>query len=71
MDATTLDVIKSVVDGKFAGGKVVGTLANQGVGIAPFHEFDAEISDELKAELADIEAKIISGDITLNEAFIQ
>lgn len=71
MDATTFDVIQSVVDGTFAGGKYVGTLDNGGVGIAPFHDLDAMISDELKAELAELQEKIIAGEIELNEVYKQ
>ena len=52
MDATTLEVIKSVVDGTFKGGtNVVGTLANGGVGLAPYHNLDSQVSAELKAEI--------------------
>lgn len=39
----------------------VGTLENEGVGLAPFHDFDDEVPDELKAELEQLQADIISG----------
>lgn len=65
MDSTTTQVIKSVGDGTFTGGNVVGTLANKGVGIAPFHDLDSLVSAELKAELVQLEADIISGAIKL------
>lgn len=71
MDVTTYNVIKSVLDDTFVGGKMVGTLENKGVGLAPFHEFDAEISEELRAELAELEAKLIAGEIELNPVFVQ
>jgi len=66
MDATTLDVIKSVVDGTFTGGTAVGTLANGGVALAPFHDADSLVSDEVKAELEQLKADIISGTISLD-----
>lgn len=71
MDATTFDVVKSVIDGTFTGGKFVGKLENKGVGLAPFHEFEDEISEELRAEVADLEAKLIAGEIELNPDFVQ
>lgn len=71
MDVTTFDIIQTVVDGTFTGGKYVGTLENEGIDIAPFHELDASVSEEMKAELEDLRAKIIAGEIELNEAFIQ
>jgi basic membrane protein A len=61
MDVTTYESIKQVIAGTFAGGMVVGTLPNGGVGLAPFHDLDASVPAELKAELDQIKADIISG----------
>jgi basic membrane protein A len=49
--------------GSFKGGNYVGTLANDGVGLAPFHDFDSKIPASVKAELAKIKAGIVSGSI--------
>ena len=38
-------------NGSFKGGNYVGTLANDGVGLAPFHDFDSKVPASLKAEL--------------------
>jgi basic membrane protein A len=65
MDSTTKQVIKSVIDGTFTGGNVVGTLANNGVQIAPFHDLDSLVSAELKAEVEQLKADIIAGKIVL------
>lgn len=65
MDATVQEVIKSTMDGTFEGGNVVGTLANDGVGLAPFHDLDAAVSDDLKAELETLKAGIVDGSITI------
>ncbi len=64
MDNATFDVIASVQDGTFAGGNYVGTLENAGVGIAPFHDFDSQVPDELKAELDELRAAIIAGELS-------
>ena len=66
MDATTMQVIQSVIDGTFKGGDVVGTLANNGVAIAPFHELESLVSAELAAEIEQLKADIIAGTITLD-----
>ncbi len=63
MDVTTLAAIQSIIDGTFAGGVTVGTLANGGVGLAPFHELDSMVPDSLKAELEQVRAAIIAGTI--------
>ena len=41
----------------------LGTLANNGVSIAPYHEFDSKVSAELKAEIDALKADIISGKV--------
>jgi len=64
MDNATFDAIKAVKDGTFAGGTYVGTLANNGVGISPFHDFEGRISDELRAELEAIRAALIAGELS-------
>lgn len=71
MDATTLEVIGSVVDGTFAGGSVVGTLENTGVDLAPFHDLESAVPADVVADLATIREKIINGEIELNPEFAQ
>jgi len=65
MDATTLQVIKSVIDGTFTGGNVVGTLANKGVALAPLHNFESMVPAELKAEIEQLKADIIAGKLSV------
>ena len=38
-----------------------GTLANDGVSLAPYHEFDSKIPAELKAEVDKLKADIAAG----------
>ncbi len=71
MDVTTLNVIKSAMDGTFKGGNTVGNLSNGGVGLAPFHNLDSIVSAELKSELDQVKADILSGAITLNPEYKQ
>jgi len=63
MDVTTLNAVKSVLDGTFTGGVTVGTLTNGGVGLAEFHALDSMVSAELKAELEQVKADIVAGTI--------
>lgn len=65
MDVTTFNAIKSVVDGTFEGGVTVGTLENEGVGLAPYHDFDAAVPAELKAQIETIKAGIIDGSVSV------
>jgi len=46
----------------------IGTLANNGVSIAPYHDFDSKIDSGLKSEVEQLKADIISGKITVTSA---
>jgi basic membrane protein A len=65
MDVTTFNAIQAVVDGTFAGGLVVGTLANGGVGLAPYHDLATLVSAELQAEIDAISQGIVDGTISV------
>jgi basic membrane protein A len=65
MNNSVFAVIKDTMDGNFNGcGVYVGDLVNDGVGIAPYHDLDSAVPDELKAEIEDLRQKIISGEIS-------
>jgi basic membrane protein A len=63
MDVAVHDTTEQTVDGQFQGGLYVGTLENQGVGIAPYHEFEAKVPSDLKSQIDDLRRKIIAGEI--------
>ena len=63
MDVAVFDAAQAVADGTFAGGAYLGTLENDGVGIAGV----AGASDELNAELEQLREDIISGTVTVGE----
>jgi len=64
------DVLAPAVDGTFSTDPYVGTLANGGVVLAPFHDFDGAISEELKREIDQLKVDIIAGDIVVESAAI-
>ncbi|NKX53222.1 BMP family ABC transporter substrate-binding protein [Arthrobacter sp. E918] len=57
------DVIRTDLEGKFDNTPYVGTLENGGVALAPFHDQEKNVPDELKSGLETIKADIISGKI--------
>ncbi|MGH9246145.1 MAG: BMP family lipoprotein [Acidimicrobiales bacterium] len=63
MDNAVFDTVQSAVNGEFEGGLYSGTLENDGVGIAPFHEFEGQVDPALAAEIEDLQAQIIAGEI--------
>ncbi len=62
----TLAVKTSVLaaaSGSFKGGDYIGTLANGGVSLAPFHDWDSKVPASLKSELQQISKGIQDGSI--------
>ena len=65
LDSATGAVVKDAAKGKFTNTPYVGTLKNDGVGLAPFHNFASKVDPSLKGELDKIKAGIIDGSITV------
>ncbi len=66
ISASVQDTVKAGVEGTFSSDSYIGTLENGGVGIAPYHDLDSLVSDELKAEVEDITEQIKSGEIVVD-----
>jgi basic membrane protein A len=63
--AAVSTAVTSTANGSFKGGNYVGTLANGGVALAPFHDFDSQVPAALKNELAQVKAGIVDGSIKI------
>jgi basic membrane protein A len=63
-DSVKLYVTKAA-SGTFPTGSYVGTLANNGTGLAPFHNFDSKVPSTLKDELKTVQQDITSGKIKI------
>lgn len=60
------DAIKAAVNGTFKGSNYEGTLANGGVSLAPYHDFDSKIPSALKSEIDTAKAGITGGSISVD-----
>jgi len=65
MDVTTYNAIKAAFDGTFEGGVTVGTLANGGVGLAPYHDLDSKVPAKLKEQIEALKTGIVDGSISV------
>jgi basic membrane protein A len=63
------EVIKEDQAGQFAASKYIGTIANGGVDIAPYHDLDGEVPDELKADVEKLREDIKSGALKIVSDF--
>jgi basic membrane protein A len=39
-------------------------ITNNGIGLAPYHDFDSKVPSDVKAKIQDIESKLKSGSLT-------
>lgn len=63
IDVAVLDTFKADAAGTSGGSNYEGTLANGGVAISPFHNFDGTISADLKAGITALQAKLVDGSV--------
>jgi len=63
IDVSVLDFFKSSSSGNLGGKDYSGTLANNGVLLSPFHDYDSQISQETKDEIAALKDALVSGSI--------
>ncbi|WP_238993200.1 BMP family lipoprotein [Nocardioides caldifontis] len=63
MKVSTYEAVKQAGEGDLDFTPYVGTLENDGVGLAPFHNFEGKVSDTVADELEQIKAGIIDGSI--------
>lgn len=63
LNVSVVEAARAIADGTFSGGTKVATLANDGVGIAPFHDLDSIVPQKVKDDLPSIIQGIIDGTI--------
>jgi basic membrane protein A len=69
IDVAVFDTFKKNKGGDFGGEDIVGTLANGGVLISPYHDLDSVISAELKAAIDQLKADIIAGTVVVADYY--
>ena len=67
IDVAVLETIRKNAGGDKGGENFIGTLANDGVALSPFHELDAKIPAELKDEVDQLAKDIASGAVTIGD----
>jgi basic membrane protein A len=63
IDVSVADAVERGVMGTTPAPVFVSTLANGGVGLGEFHDYDSQITAETKAEIAALQAAIIAGTV--------
>jgi len=63
MDNAVFAAVQQAMTGSWTTNLYVGTLANDGVGMAPYHDLDSKVSAELKAAIDALKAALIDGTV--------
>lgn len=72
VDVAAYDMIKSVQEGTFQSGDKIYNLANGGLGFSDMtYTKDTIVTKDMQDQIADITAKIISGEIKITDVFEQ
>ncbi len=72
IDAAVFEAVNLIHSGAYQGGaNFIGSLANNSVGLAPFHSFEASVPQQLQDELAQLEQGIIDGTISTGWPIMQ
>lgn len=66
IDVAVQGAVLAAAEGEFGSAAVVGNLANGGVGLAPLTNFSNWIPSGLQAQIDELKAGIIAGDIVVN-----
>lgn len=66
MQDAVVTIVGDDIEGRFDNSPFVGTLANGGVGIAPYHDLADRVSPALQAELDGLRAAIVDGTLTVD-----
>lgn len=63
IDNSVFQAVERGLNGDAPQPAFLSNLENEGVGIAPFHDYDGEITDEVKAAIEEMQAAIIAGEL--------
>lgn len=65
ISSAVFDTIASTVDGSFSSEPYVGTLENDGVGLAPFHDLESSVPADVVTKVDELRQQIVSGDLVV------
>lgn len=69
IDNSVFQAIERAVNGEEPQPVFVSTLENEGVGIAPFHDYEDEIDQEVKDEIEALQEALIAGEVSPSDYY--
>jgi len=69
VDVAVFETVRAALEGTFEGGQNISFgLAEEGVGLAPFHDFEDNVSQEIKDAVEKARADVLSGAVAVPQA---
>lgn len=68
MNVAVEDTVSAALDGTFTGGLYVGTLENDGVGLADYQQLASMVPQELQDKITELQQGIIDGSVSVDPA---
>lgn len=65
INTSLFNVLDATVNDEFPAGSYIGTIENGGVGLAPYHDLDAKVPAELKAEIESLTQDVANGTVSV------
>ena len=69
IDNSVFQAVERAVNDEAPQATFLSNLANEGVGIAPFHDYEGEISDEVKSTIEEMQQMIIDGELVPSDYY--
>jgi len=66
---SVFDTVKNASEGRFSSEPYIGTLKNNGVAAAPFHDFNSRVPAPVKARLEELRGQIIDGSLDVSTPY--
>jgi len=67
IDNAVYAAVQAAMAGPYTSNLYVGTLANNGVGMAPYHNFDSKVPAALKTEITALQAALVAGTVKADD----
>jgi basic membrane protein A len=67
IDNAVYAAVQAAMAGPYTSNLYIGTLANGGVGMAPYHNFDSKVSAALKSEITALQAALVAGSVKADD----
>ncbi|WP_127842424.1 BMP family lipoprotein [Actinomyces wuliandei] len=67
--AAVYSTVQEATQGSFSSQPYIGTLENEGVSLAPFHDYDSKVPDQVKTRIEELRQQIVDGSLDVSTPY--